>query len=512
MSKDKIHIDDLFKKLSDHSPELENNAWAEMSDRIHDGAWQKKFADFEPIVEEEDFPLIVHSVSDIASSPVKPSRLWTVLLLLFLFVASMTWVAISYVQMINKSKANKASFSVNSFENQNKSSQTSPNVLAKEEFKQSETKKEEMNENSVSNSENNLNVLDIKPSKQTASNNNLSKSPMLKKPKQSLAKYDKQKENSPNIINLSDLNPVEKEIKKDNILASKDKEKPEIKKNDLAMLIENEKVKTENENSDTEISEEESEEQIESTNQDINKLPEVAPELANKPVVDSTKSANNDSIKKETKWGLYANIGMGALLANPPFADASRKMGERFFVNIEASRKNLSFRSGIDFQHFSFTNQQIIYRKVDSIPHLNPQGDTIGWFQTNPRDTTKSGRYNSDFRVVSVPIGFNYTLLKRRKMELVLGVGGNFNFIRSRGFYVLDENKRHVLENSSGNTISRFEAGYYLDFQVKYALNKKTKIFVGSGFNQIRDISRSQNFDLRLSGYSLTFGLNYLLK
>src|SRR5690606_24398535 len=118
-------------------------------------------------------------------------------------------------------------------------------------------------------------------------------------------------------------------------------------------IVESDEKNSVTENSVTEIPEEKVEEQIETLTEVIDEQTEVVIE----PVVDSTKSVSNDSIKKLPKWGLYANIGMGALLANPPFADASRKLGERFFVNLEASRKNFSFRSGVDFQHFSFTNQ-----------------------------------------------------------------------------------------------------------------------------------------------------------
>jgi len=499
MSKDKIHIDDLFKKLSDHHPELENNAWAEMSDRMHDGAWQKKFADFEPQVEEDDFPLIVHSVSDEASSPVKPSRLWSVLLLLFLFVASMTWVAISYVQMINKSKAKEMQVSASVNENQNKRGN---DVAAKDVFEQNNLEELEVKEGErlasvkpETPAKESSDGLDKKPA---VNNMGKSNSPLKGKstfPKNAklMVKTDEQKElvaNNPSneptkdLADVGDKTPAHIEEKQNEVENPITENKAEKIVEEIEMIIE--------------ISDEETEDETESNI--------VSP-------VDTIQSTSNDTTKKaKSKWGLSASIGMGALVANPPLADANRNVAERFFVNFEASKNKMSFRTGIDFQHFSYTNKEIIYRKVDSIPHLNPGGDTIGWFQTNPRDTTKSGRYNSDFRVVSVPVGFNYTILNKRKMELTLGAGGNFNFIRSRGFYVLDENRRHVLENSSGNSIRRFEAGYYMDLQVRYALNNKTRLFVGSGFNQIRNISRSQNFDLQLSGYSFTFGLNYLLK
>src|SRR5690606_37420355 len=117
-----------------------------------------------------------------------------------------------------------------------------------------------------------------------------------------------------------------------------------------------------------------------------------------------------------------------------------------------------------------FRTEQMRVRIYDSFPHRNSQGDTIGWFQRNHRDTSKQAKLDSREDVISILVGFQLRLLEYKKSSLYISGMGTFNMFRNRGIFGLDENNYTKEFTPEDDIIQKSSLGYSIELKYGYAI------------------------------------------
>lgn len=103
-------------------------------------------------------------------------------------------------------------------------------------------------------------------------------------------------------------------------------------------------------------------------------------------------------------------------------------------INGARSGKHHEFAGGLHYNEFHFTNNRFTVLLFDSIPFLNPVGDTIAWIYKNYRDSVYANPQTLTWRSISVPVTYSYKWALNKKLTLNLTAGLNTSlFIKPRG-------------------------------------------------------------------------------
>lgn len=82
-----------------------------------------------------------------------------------------------------------------------------------------------------------------------------------------------------------------------------------------------------------------------------------------------------------------------------------------FMVNYSIPKlENLEVQAGLGFNSYANSgNYNYTHQTYDSVPVLNPQGQVIGYFYTNFRDTSHNFSLQSRYTYITLPVGIAYS-------------------------------------------------------------------------------------------------------
>lgn len=481
MSKDKIHIDKLFQKLKDHQPEVSASDWDAVNNKLADSAWKEKFANYEPKVEDDDFPFVPHPVSDN-----KPGQRKSILLALLLLLLVSVSLVIS-IPLLKKDKPLSNSQPVK----ENKESKID----------------DEIQKSSVLAEMEDIDVLEAEVSRSMSASMGADFDSKIH------SNADKSESNKPSIgENVSakqfdDDADVSKEVNSkqaepnSNSASTKDEESAtnDNNKGDNSEATDITTVSDDTEKIlQVELVETESNEAIED---------EIAEEEPQGAVLED--SSKNES---KRKMKLHVNFGSGLLSSTTDLGNLQGNSAARYFAHIGADFGKIGIVSGIQHQPFSFRTEEMRVMIYDSFPHLNMRGDTIGWFKRNQRDTSKKVDLDSRVDVISIPVGFSVRLLKYRKSSLYILGMGTCNIFRNRGIYGLDDDNYTKAYAPEEDIIHKSSLGYSIELKYGYAIRPRWMLTLNCAYFNTQNISKSSSFEVQPMGYSLNVGLNYQLR
>lgn len=208
----------------------------------------------------------------------------------------------------------------------------------------------------------------------------------------------------------------------------------------------------------------------------------------------------------------YAQLGLGLLSPNAPFADATPAGGLTYQAHVGIQYARFSFYSGLERSNYTYNTSLRKLQVYDSFPHRNMNGDTIGWFKKNFRDTTINQNNSSRVVINSIPLHFQFKALQLGKMNVQLGTGLNVNFIRAKELWFRDHND--YLINHAGTTANtaKINLGLSIMARVGYRITPLTEIYGRLNMREAGNIFNSNNPALKPSGVQLDFGIRYHLK
>ena len=484
MSKDKIHIDKLFQKLKDHQPEVSASDWNAVSNNLADSAWKEKFANYEPEVNEDDFPFVPHPVSD--KKPGQRKSLFTGLLLLLLLSVSL----ILSIPFLKKEKpvSSKPSSKVN-HKSEMEAVQQHSAIL------QLEGKvvfEDEPNVSSMGTSiASDFGSNEVLFAGKSKGGNSGNKVPVNKLGGDALENYSYHS-------GSVEAHPVSEFPNNENEQLINDHNTQEN--------IESVGMKTTTEDTEIEKTVEQIETEIKETNETIAFADSTEEETQSTTLEDSSKN------EQKKKMKLFANFGSGLLTSTTDLGNLQGNSAARHFAHFNMEFGKAGVIAGLQHQSFAFRTEQMRVRIYDSFPHLNMQGDTIGWFQRNHRDTSKQANLDSRVDVISIPVGFQLRLLEYKKSSLYISGMGTFNMFRNRGIYGLDENNYTKAYTPDEDIIQKSSLGYSIELKYGYAIRPRWMLTLNCAYFNTQNISKSSSFELQPMGYSLNFGLNYQLR
>jgi hypothetical protein len=486
VSKDKIHIDKLFQNLKDHQPEVSASDWNAVNNKLHDSAWKEKFANYEPKVDENDLPFVPHPVSD--KKPGQRKSLLTGLLLLLLLLLFVS--IILSIPFLKKEKplSNNPTIKVNQKSEKEAVQQSSAIPLLEEETVfEDETNFSSMGTSIDSDFESNevliAGISSVVNSGFKVRDNKLEENNL---------KYNDNHSGS------VDSDPVSEFPNKENEQLINDHNTQEN--------IESVGNKTTTEVTEIEKPVEQIETEAEETNQTIVFADTTEEETQSTTLEDSSK------YEQKKKMKLFANFGLGLFTSTTDLGNLQGNSAARYFAHFNIEFGKAGVIAGLQHQSFAFRTEQMRVRIYDSFPHLNMQGDTIGWFQRNHRDTSKQVNLDSRIDVISIPVGFQLRLLEYKKSSLYISGLGTFNMLRNRGIYGLDENNYTKEYTPDEDIIQKNSLGYSIELKYGYAIRPRWMLTLNCAYFNTQNISKSTSFELQPMGYSLNFGLNYQLR
>lgn len=213
-----------------------------------------------------------------------------------------------------------------------------------------------------------------------------------------------------------------------------------------------------------------------------------------------------------------ANTGRYLASSNNELYNSIRKAADKsfiqYFVGMELGyikgKDRLSLGVNSTQQVWS-SNYRYTYKVYDSIPYRNPQGDTIGYFMVNPRDTSINELRVIKISRIEIPIEYTRSFKLNDKLGLNTSFGAVFGFNTSvSGDKILYSQNRYLYNYSAWKSSERsFSFAPSLSVGVQYRLSNQWML-QSSVFGNMYAASRFKtNFSSRDYPYSV--GLNIKL-
>lgn len=183
-------------------------------------------------------------------------------------------------------------------------------------------------------------------------------------------------------------------------------------------------------------------------------------------------------------------------------------------VVLLASRhqKGWQYQSGIGFQQFSTESTQLKWQLFDSIPVLNPQGDTLGFFKFNYRDTLVSGNWTNQYNYLTIPLNISKSIALNGKNQLIFGAGLQIQFLAgTSGEYLKNANEFLPLQKEFlTKTMSQWDLSLGYQRQLSSELSAQIAFQYRKSFNGIT--FREQDLTMKMQQSGLFLQLNYRIR
>ncbi len=226
----------------------------------------------------------------------------------------------------------------------------------------------------------------------------------------------------------------------------------------------------------------------------------------------SLNKFNRNKFLPKPRISYYAQLGLGFLSPTSPFANATPTNGLTYQAHFGIQYARFSFYSGLEKSNYTYTTTLRNIQLYDSFPHLGPGGDTIGYFKKNFRDTTINQNNSSRVVINSIPLHFQFKALQLDKMNVQFGTGLNINLINTKELWYKDNNNYLVNYGGSNTNTAKINLGLSLLARVGYRITPLTEIYGRLNIREAGNIINSNNPALKPSGAQLDFGIRYHLK
>lgn len=267
------------------------------------------------------------------------------------------------------------------------------------------------------------------------------------------------------------------------------------------------------------------------------KVPPILADSTTKPgsadVADAT--AKTDSTKKKNlnldpppipAFQLYAGLVNQIDYTNRVLGKTNNELYNA--IRNDADKSMVQFTTGFEFgvktkkaqvftgaQYTTQTwssNYNYTYKTYDSLPYRNPNGDTIGWFVLNPKDTSMHQSRSVSITKIQVPVGFIAFKKINEKFSFSYGASAIFGFnVSSSGDRLLHPDNRQLYGyarlKDNERTMSFSPA---LNLGLQYQLNKSWMISGSLGGNYSLTSRFKEQFKVEDHPYSIGFNIKLL--
>lgn len=181
-------------------------------------------------------------------------------------------------------------------------------------------------------------------------------------------------------------------------------------------------------------------------------------------------------------------------------------------LRIEQNRGRYVFNTGLIYsqkgQQFSGQTRYMLY---DSFPHLNPQGQIIGYFRVNYRDTLVTLENVSRLHYVEIPLNVGREFILGSKSALTASVGTTFSLLTGTDGLVIAENLN--LQKMSETTLFDYKKWMQsTQVEIKYDYMLGRHLSAGAGIKYkagLTNIYRQEPFSQKLRNSGGFIELNY---
>lgn len=202
---------------------------------------------------------------------------------------------------------------------------------------------------------------------------------------------------------------------------------------------------------------------------------------------------NPDAPKPEIKpsFTISPYFGLNRYISNfeaeDPLYETYRKNADHAVwlpdmgVRIQKSKGRITWQSGLIYsekgQQFKGQTRYMIY---DSFPHLDPQGNILGYFRVNYRDTMVTLKNVAKLQYIEIPVNFGMTVNIGKKGTLTGSVGTGISLLTGTKGIVLAENLG--LHKSSENALFNYRRWMTsAQTEVKYSYLIYDRFAIGAG-------------------------------
>lgn|GEM_PF-5780614 len=208
----------------------------------------------------------------------------------------------------------------------------------------------------------------------------------------------------------------------------------------------------------------------------------------------------------------YVALGIGLQSAKNQFTYTKGTNGSAWEVLLGLEKGRSNFYSGFSASEYSFLTTQKRINIYDSFPHKNVNGDTIGWFKRNFRDTTFNSNDKSTIKIASIPLHFQFKIFQYKRFDLAVGAGLNLNFYRQNDIYARDENDYSVTYQAQNPVIKRTNITGGLNTRIGYRVTPFTSLYMKIETFSGQNISKINTFDIKPNGANLKIGLQRFIR
>ena len=497
MSKNKIHIDDVFKRLKN----FEHQADMEMFDEIQamrtDAEWGEKFEDYAQ--QDSDIPPFENLPFAISDKSPQPGKAWWIYTIIAGVVA--TFLMGSSIVDFN---FNNDAISLNTAETAISELPTQPEKYPNEQK---------------------LSQLDLVDQEQKETFNKLSN------PSKGKRDNNEQKTKKPNVktsINIKDKTlDSQTNSFEENQFKSK-KGTNYFTSSPTEQMLE-EQNSSSNNSSPFPISQKEKSEinssVIDEKLNDFRFAPFTPSSnkrsiLSNPPSLEFSDNytkelkLKNDVIPSKSKPSFFIEGGINTLTADVSLPNTTPNSPLGFHVRGGVSYKRLTLNSGLEYNTFSYRTNKITLQIYDSIPHIGINNDTIGWFKRNLRDTTVMRNLNSEVSISTIPLTVSFKPMSLGKWNLQVGLGLNFNFIETKSIWADNPNNGYTenLLANNPNLKTSFNLGASLNTRLAYQITPLKELYLSLHFKENENaLQTTSQINISLSGVQLDFGVKYYI-
>ncbi len=489
MSKDKLHIDKLFNQLKGKTYPIDPAGFDEIKYKLNDRVWSSKFKDYEHI-DTPSFDVFPIAISD-RSLGGKSAKSIVFFILALLFLGSGIWLCFNFFNKNQVGNIKTQKFA--------KNMTTGVSGQANEGFKKP---KSETNTKPAINVKENV-------SEEISSNQSKEKTS-----RQVLSATAKNISNKVKTIAINDTLTYLDEyktigIKKLNLERHFNDPNNKIKKTVLnSFLVPNQQ------NIDSRSNKFSNYERLPEVdlinNFNLSSRTNLLNLVKNIEMVQEKVIAN--PIKPKIPFTPFIALGLGLQTAQNQFAHTQGSNGAAWEILLGLEKGSSNFYTGFKSSEYNFFTTQRRLNIYDSWPHKNANGDTIGWFKNNFRDTAFNSRDKSMIKIASIPLHYQFKVLQYKRFNLALGGGFNFNLYKQSQIYGRDNNNYSVFYPTTNSIIKRANITIGFNTRIGYRVTPFTALYLKIETFSGQNISKINTFDIKPNGANINIGLQRFIR
>ena len=230
----------------------------------------------------------------------------------------------------------------------------------------------------------------------------------------------------------------------------------------------------------------------------------------NMKVVQEKEKPNH--LKLKIPFTPYIALGMGLQTAQNQFAHTQGSNGAAWEILLGLEKGRSNFYTGFSKGEYNFLTTQKRINIHDSFPHKNANGDTIGWFKRNFRDTTFNTNDMSSIKIASIPLHFQFKVLQYKRFDFAFGAGFNFNLYKQAKIYGRDDNNYSVVYPATSPIIKRANITAGFNTRIGYRITPFTAFYLKVETFSGQNISKINTFDIKPNGTNIKIGLQRFIR